>query len=128
MKVPRSNRGDTLLDVILVRQEAADGLAHYVRCLGMIEIAQDLGDAEDAHGQHCKVDPVGQEGQPEGHPLLARLQIGAYRREQNADEDHRHGFQDRAMGEHHREDQAHDHQREILRRAKQQGKAGEWLA
>ena len=30
----------------------------------MVEVAQDLGDAEDAHGQHRKVDAVGQERQP----------------------------------------------------------------
>ena len=128
MTVPRAIGSSRLPEVFLARKKTADGLAHHVPVLGMIEIAQDLGDAEDAHGQHREVDAVGQERQAEGHALLAGLKIGADRREQNAEKDHRHGFQDRAVGEHDREDQAHDHQGEILRWAEQQRKAGEWLA
>ena len=73
-----------LPEVVLVRQQAADGLAHHVAVLGMVEVAQDLGDAEDAHGQHREIDAVGQERQAEGHALLAGLEVGADRGEQHA--------------------------------------------
>src|SRR5919107_1184018 len=58
-------------------------LALSVPALRVVEVAHDLGDAEDAHGQHGEVNAVGQERQPEGHALLAGFQVGADRREQD---------------------------------------------
>src|SRR5215218_10142254 len=91
----------------------------------MVEVAHDLGDAEDAHGEHGKVDSVGQERKTEGHALLAGLEIGADRGQQHADQDHGDGLQDRAARQHNRKDQTHDHEREVLRRAEDQRQASE---
>ena len=95
------------------------------RCLGMVEVAHDLGDAEDAHGEHREVDAVGQERQAEGHALLAGLEVGADGGEQHADQDHGDRLEDRAARQHDGEDEAHDHEREILGRAEDQGEPGE---
>ena len=91
----------------------------------MVEIAQDLGDAEDAHGEHREVDAVRQERQAEGHALLAGLEVGADGGEQDADQDHGDRLQDRAAREHDGEDEAHDHEREILGRAEDQRQLGQ---
>ncbi len=106
------------------RQQPADRLADDVAGLGMVEVAQDLGDAEHAHGEHGEIDAVGEEGEAEGHALLAGLEIGADGREQHAEEDHRDGLEDRAARQHDGEDEAHHHQREILRRAEDAARAG----
>ena len=72
-----------------------------------------------------EADAVGQFGDAEGHALGAGLEIGADHRQQQADQDHGDRLEHRALGQHHREDQAEHHQREIFRRAEQQREAGQ---
>ena len=98
---------------------------HDVARLRVLQIAQDLGDAEHAHRQHREVDPVGQVLQPEREALLAGLEIGADRREQQAHHHHDDGLEHRAAREHDRKAEAEHHQPEILRRAEQQREPGQ---
>ena len=60
--------------------------------LGVVEVAQDLGDAEEAHGERRRSRCRRTGTAPEGHALLAGLEVGADRREQDADEDHGDGL------------------------------------
>ena len=61
----------------------------------------------------------------EGHPLGAGLEVGAHRGEEQAEQDHRDRLRDRPAGQHHRERQPRDHQREVLGGPEQQRHAGE---
>ena len=58
-------------------------------------------------------------------PLLARLEVGADRRQEDAEEDHREGLEDRPARQHDREDEAHHHEREILRWAEDEREPGQ---
>ena len=114
-----------LPEILPVRQQAADRLMDDVARLRMVKIAQDLGNAEDAHGQHREIDAVRQEGQAERQPLLPGLQVGSDGGEQHAQHDHGDGLQDRAPRQDHGEDEAHHHEGKILRRSEDQRELGQ---
>ena len=52
-------------------QQAADRLLEDVAHLRVVEVAQDLGDAEQPHGEHGDIDAVRQELRPERHQRVA---------------------------------------------------------
>ena len=99
--------------LILLLHDVAALLRHF-------QVADDLGKAEHAHRHVGEADAVGQFGDVEGHAAGAGFQIGADHRQQQAGEDHGDGLEHRALGKHHRENQAEHHQREIFRRPEQQ--------
>ena len=87
MKVPRAIGAADLPHVLAVGQQAADGGMHDVAGLRRLEVAQDLGEAEHAHGDDRDIEAVGDLVPAEGQALLAALQVGADRGEQDADQD-----------------------------------------
>ena len=89
------------------------------------QIAQDFAEAEHAHADDDEADAVGQFRDAPGHALGAGLEVGADHRHQQAGQDHGQRLDDRALGEHHREDQAQHHQREVFGGAEQQRHRGE---
>ena len=78
-------------------------------------IAQHFGETEQAHGQNGEVDAAFKIVKAQRQAWFSGLDVGADGREQDAEEDHCHGFEERAARQHDREDEAHDHQREIFR-------------
>src|SRR5215831_15824822 len=61
-----------------------------------LEISQDLGNAEHAHGQHGKINAVREIIESQRETLLAGLKILTDCREQQTEHDHDHGLEDRA--------------------------------
>ena len=118
--VPRAIGWRRLLEVLPVGQQVADRRVHHVARLRGLQVAQDLGEAEHAHGDHRHVEAVGDLGPAEGEALLAALQVGADGGEEDADQDHRDRPGHRAARQHHGEHQAQHHQREIVGRAELQ--------
>nr|GAJ37124.1 hypothetical 31.6 kDa protein in TAR-I ttuC' 3'region [Bradyrhizobium sp. DOA9] len=104
----RHQAGDLLLNEIAVHLGA------------MVEIANDLGKAEHAHRHRRKAEAVGKLRNVEGHARGAGLDVRTDHRKQQAEHDHRNRLQHRPLGQHHREDQAKHHQREIFGRAERQ--------
>ena len=119
--VPRRTGSAACLMSSLLGRRRPIACSDDVARLEVVEVADDLGDAEDAHGEDGEIDAVGEERRAEGHALLACLEVGADRREQNADDDHDDGLEDRAARQHDREDEAHQHQRKVLGRAEDEG-------
>jgi hypothetical protein len=115
------DRQSRLLHVVPVWKEPPDGLSDHVAALRVLEVAQDLGDAEETHGKHGEVDSVRQELHAHRHALLARLEVGADRREQDPEDDHGDRLQDRPARKDDREDEAHHHESEVLGRSEHKG-------
>ena len=88
MNVPRSTGLTRLLDLGPVRQQVADLAAHHVARFGVLEVADDFRETEDAHGERREVDAVRQLLDAERHALLTGLEIGADGRQQQAEEHH----------------------------------------
>ena len=86
-----------------------------------LEVAQDLGKAEHAHGDDRDIEAVGDLVPAEGQALLAALEVRADRGEQDADQDDGDGLGHRAARQHDGEHEPQHHQREIVGRAEQQG-------
>ena len=75
MSVPRAMGVGAFTEICLVGEEAPDRGMHDVAGLDLVEIAQDLGNAEHAHREHREVDTIGQESEAESHPLLTGFNI-----------------------------------------------------
>jgi hypothetical protein len=114
------HRAEAAPQVLARGQQAPELRDRDVARLGVLEVPQDLRDAEHPHREHGEVDPVGQLGDPEGEPLLAGLEVGADRGKEQAEHDHDHRLQHRAAREHHREPQAENHQAEVLGRTEEE--------
>ena len=95
------------------------------RVVLVLEIAQDLGDAEDADRDGDEVQPVGIFADAEREARRAGVDVGADEAEQQAEHDHGQRLDDRAVGQRDRRDEADDHQREILGRAELQRDRGQ---
>ena len=90
-----------------------------------LQIDDDLGDAEQAHGDRREVDAVAEFRDVEGEALGAGVHVGADQAEQQAEEHHGDRLDHRAAGQHDGGDEAERHQGavvggpELLRHARQ---------
>ncbi len=114
------DRGSGLLEVLAARQQLADRPVHDVAGLRALQIAQDLREAEHAHGEDGDIEAVGDLGPAEGETLLAALEVGADGGEEDAHQDHGDRLRHRAARQHHGEHEAQHHEGEVVRRAEQQ--------
>jgi hypothetical protein len=71
-------------------QEPPDRPVDHVPDLGNVQVSHHLGEPEQPHGQDREVDPVGQGGVAEGHPVRSGLEIRPHRGEEQADQHHGH--------------------------------------
>jgi hypothetical protein len=81
-----------------------------------LEIHDDLGDAEQAHGDWGEIDTVAEFRDVEREALGAGVHIRADQTEQQAEEDHGDRLDDRAAGQDHGGDETERHQRAIVGR------------
>ncbi len=86
----------------------------------VLEIGDDLAEAEHAHGDDDEADAVGELRQAERVARDAGVDVGADQPEQEPDHDHGAGVQERAAGQHDRGDETEHHQREVFGRAELQ--------
>ena len=114
--VPRRTAGQAARKSSRVGHRFRIGDVSASRCCGCSTIAHDLDDAEQPHDQRQKADAVEQLGDAEGVARGAGIHVGAAQAEQQADEDHGDGLEQRAVRHHHRRQQAEHHQREIFGR------------
>ena len=91
------------------------------------QVDDDLGDAEQAHGDGREVDAVRQLGDVEGEALGAGVDVGADQAEQQAEEHHGDRLDDRAAGQHDGGDEAERHQRAVVGRPELLGHARQRL-
>ena len=115
-------------EVRFCRPEPANRGTHDIARLRIFQITDDFGEAENAHRQHGEIDAVRQILDAERHALLTCFKVGADSGEHEAQKDHADRLQDRATRQHDCEHEAHDHQREIFRGAKQLRELGQRLA
>ena len=98
---------------------------HQLAVLRTLEIADHLGDAEQADGDRHETDAVGDVGDAERHARGAGIDVDADETHQYADDDHGDGLGRRAVRQHHRAKQAEDdeadglHRRELQRQRRQ---------
>ena len=111
--------------ILPARHEAAEVADRHVTLVLLLEIAQDLGDAEHADGDGDEVDAVGELEPAEREPLLAGVDVGADQPEQQPEHDHGERLEDRAVRERDRRDQAEDHEREVFGGAELEGDRGQ---
>ena len=97
------------------------GRQHSARLL-VLEVAQDLRDAEDAHRDRDEIDSGVELAEAEGEARRAGIEILPDHPEQKPEHDHRQRLQDRAVRERDRGDEAEHDQREIFRRPELQGR------
>jgi hypothetical protein len=91
----------------------------------VLQVGDDVADAEHAHGDDDEVDAVGQLHHAERVALRAGVDVGADQPEQQAQDDHAQRVKDGAVGEDDRGYEAQHHQGEIFCRAEPQGQIGE---
>ena len=77
------------LQISPCRHQVADFRGEYLALLALLEIGDDLADAEYAHRHHDEADAVGQLGHAEGEAQHAGVDVGADQPEQQADHHHR---------------------------------------
>ena len=97
--------------------QPADALRHQRVAREMLDIGEDLGDAEepDDHGE--QLDARGQVDRAEGEPFAAVDHVDADCRGEECERDHEHALYRRAGDHVERADEAEHHQPEVLRRA-----------
>ena len=117
-------RGDAA-ELLAGQPEVRDALDHHVAGRLVLEVAQDLGDAEDADRDRDEVDAGVELEEAEGEARRAGVDVLADHAEQQAEHDHRQRLEDRAVRERDRGDEAEHDQREVLGRAEVQRGAGE---
>ena len=105
--VPRRIGSANCLQLGHARQEPPDRGLHHLAGLGVLEAAQDFGDAEHAHAEHGDVDAVGEPGRPKVMRSLAGLEVGTDGREQDPDQDHGDRLEDRTARQQDGEGEAH---------------------
>ena len=92
-------------------------LDHDAAGMLVLQVAQDLAQAEHAHAERHEVQSVGHFRHVEGEALGAGFDVAADQTQQQAQHDHGEGLEQRAAGQRHESDQPQHHQREVLRRA-----------
>ena len=85
--------------VVAARHEPADAPHGDVAIVLVLEVAQDLGDAEHADRDGDEIEPVGELELAEREPLGARVDVGADQPEKQPEHDHRERLEDGAVGE-----------------------------
>ncbi|MNK94373.1 hypothetical protein D3C87_1145720 [compost metagenome] len=110
--------GQHALEVFLGREQARDlGGEHLALILGTGQVGNDLSVAEHAHGDGDEAQAVGQLRNVEAVARHARVDVGAHQAQQQADQDHADGLEQRARSQYHGTDETEDHQREVFGRA-----------
>ena len=109
-------RGDAA-EVLARRPQVRDRLRHDLARLLVLEIAQDLGDAEQADCHRHEVDALEQLAHTEREAGRSGVEVLADRAEQEAEDDHRQRLDGRAAGQGDRRDQPEHNQAEELGRA-----------
>ena len=69
--LPRDNRPDGLLPVFPRREKVLGDLQDRAGALPLLDVEEDLSQAEEAHGQRHQADPVPQVKRSEGEPVHA---------------------------------------------------------
>ena len=69
-------------------QQATDLLHEHIARAFVFEIAHDLGDAEDPHGDNDEIDAITQGSNAKGEALRARGEVGADEAQQEAKQHH----------------------------------------
>ena len=105
---------DGSADLLARRPQASRLLMAPVRFQVLLEIDDDLGDAEQAHGDRREVDAVAEFRNVEGEALGAGVDVGADQAEQQAEEHHGDRLGHRAAGQHDGRDEAERHQGAIV--------------
>ena len=109
----------------VARPQVGDLLGEDLALVLQLEVADDLGGAEHAHGDDDEADAVGELRDVEGEAQHARIDVGADDAEQQPQHHHGDRLDERAVREHGRRDQAEHHEREIFRRPELQRDLGE---
>ncbi len=91
----------------------------------VLQVADDLAEAEHAHGDDDEADAVGQLRHIEREALGAGVHVGADQAQEEAEHDHADRVEQRALRQHDRRDQAEDHEREVLGRPELERERGE---
>ena len=91
-------------------------LDHDAAGMLVLQVAQDLAQAEDAHAERHEVQPVGHLRQIEGEALRACFHVTADQTQQQAQHDHGEGLEQRTAGQRHRGHQTQYHQGKVFRR------------
>ncbi len=120
----RTGRGDAA-ELLAGQPEVGDALDHDLALRLVLEVAQDLGDAEDADRDRDEVDAGVELEEAEGEARRAGVDVLADHAEQQAEHDHGERLQDRAVRQRDRGDEAEHDQREVLGRAEVQRRARE---
>ena len=111
--------------VIPARHQTADLPHRHVAVVLVLEIAQDLGDAEHADRDRDEIEPIGEFELAKREPRRARVNVGADQPQEEPEHDHRERLHHRAVGERYRRDQAQHHQRKVFRGAELEGDLGQ---
>ena len=115
-------RGDAAK--ILAREpEPTDGGRQHRAGLLVLQVAEDLRDAEDADCDGDEIDAGVELAEAEGEARRAGIEILPDHPEQQAEHDHRQRLQNRAVRQRDRGDEAEHDQREIFRRPELQRRA-----
>ena len=119
--MPRAIGRRRLPEVGAARHQAADLVGEDLALLLLLEVGHDLGNGEHADRHDDEADAVEQLRHAEGEALRSGVHVDADEPQDQPDDHHADGLQRRAVGDHHRPDQAQHHEGEILGRAETGG-------
>src|SRR6516165_5752389 len=115
---PAQHRRPGAPEILVRRPQPRDLLCRQrARFPRLRQVGDDLANPEYPDGERGDVNPVGQFRNAEREARPAGVAVGADETDQEAKHDHGDRLDHRAMGEHHRGDEAKYHQREIFRRS-----------
>jgi hypothetical protein len=92
---------------------------------GCAEVGDDLAKPNTPIATTTKPMPSESSGMSKREARHARVDVGVDLAEQQAEQDHRDGLEQRARRQHHGADQAQHHQREVLGRPELEGEFGQ---
>ena len=105
--------------------QAADLAGHDGARFGLFQVQDDFSDTKHAHGDGHKANAIGKFRNAKGEALLAGLHIRTHQAERHAEHHHADGLYHRPLRQHGRDNQAKQHEREVIRRPKGQRNRGE---
>ncbi len=118
--------GEHALHVLGSRHQALDlGREDFTLVFWLGQVGDDFTVTEHTHGDHNKVDTVGQFGNVKAVTCHAGVHVRADHAEQQTQHDHANRLEQRAGSQHHGTNQTQHHQREILGRAEHEGHFGQ---
>ena len=106
-----------ILELLLGEPKTADFGGNEFALLRALEVGEDLGEAEQAHGDAYDAQTVDELRDAEREARGTGIDVGADQAQQQPEYDHRNGLEEGPMRENHRTDQSEDHQRAIFRGA-----------